>query len=72
MVQSFLLIQLKKEKDNPGLNQQSLAQIIANSFNKQAYIRQKIIQQEWSQIKNYIIFIYKSQKAQTCYVVDRR
>ena len=38
MVQSFLWMQLNKEKDNPGLNRQDLAQIIAQSFNRRAYI----------------------------------
>ena len=32
-VQSFLWMQFNKEKDNPGLNRQSLAKIVAQSFN---------------------------------------
>ena len=45
MVQSFLWMQLNKEKDNPGLDQQGLAQIVAQSFNRRAYTKRKII--EW-------------------------
>ena len=44
MVQSFLWMQLNKKKDNPGLNRQGLAQIVANSFNRRAYTGRKIIQ----------------------------
>ena len=52
MVQSFLKMQFNKKKDNPGLNQQGLAQIVANSFNGRAYTRRKIIQWERSWVKN--------------------
>ena len=37
-------MQLNKEKDYPGLNQESLAQIVAQSFNRRAYTGRKIIQ----------------------------
>ena len=36
-------MQLNKKKDNLGLNRQSLAQIVAQSFNRQVYTGQKII-----------------------------
>ena len=51
MVQSLLWILLNKKKDNPGLNRQGLAQIAANSFNRQAYIGRKIIQWKRSWVK---------------------
>ena len=44
MVQSFLWMQLNKEKDNPGLNRQELARIVAQSFNKPPYTGRKIVQ----------------------------
>ncbi len=43
MLQGFLWIELNKKKYNPGLNQQSLAQIVANNFNRQAYTGRNII-----------------------------
>ena len=52
IVQSFLQIKLNKEKDNSVLNQQSLAQIVANSFNRRVYTRRKIVQQERSWVKD--------------------
>ncbi len=55
MVQSFLWMKLNKKEDNPGLNRQSSAQIIANSFNKRAYTGQKIIQWERSWVKDCTI-----------------
>ena len=48
MVQSFLWMQLNKEKNNPGLNRQSLAQLVAQSFNRRACTGRKIIQWERS------------------------
>ncbi len=48
MVQSFLWIKLNKKKDNPGLNRQDSAQIVAKSFNIRAYTGRKIIQWERS------------------------
>ena len=36
-------MQLNKKKDNLGVNQQNLPQIIAHNFNRQAYTGQKII-----------------------------
>ena len=44
MVQSFLWMQLNKEKDNPGLNRQGLAKLVAQSFNRRAYTGRKIVQ----------------------------
>lgn len=41
MVQSFLWMQFNKEKDNPGLNRQGLAKIVAQSFNRHAYTGRK-------------------------------
>ncbi len=41
--------------DNSGLNRQGLAQIVANSFNRRAYIRRKIIQWERSWVKDCTI-----------------
>ena len=35
---------LNKEKDNPGLNRQGLVQVVAQSFNRQGYTGQKMIQ----------------------------
>ncbi len=55
MVQSFLWMKLNKKKDNPGLNRQGLAQIVANSFNRQAYTGRKIIQWERSWVENCTI-----------------
>ena len=48
-------MQLNKEKDNPCLNQQGLAQIVANNFNRQVYTRQKIIYWERSWVKDCTI-----------------
>ena len=62
MVQSFLQMQLNKEKDNPGLNQQSLAQIVAHNFNRQVYTGRKIIQQERSWIETQKIPYTKAGK----------
>ncbi len=55
MVQSFLWMQLSKEKDNPGLNRQSLARIVAQSFNGRAYTGRKIIHLERSFVKSRVI-----------------
>ena len=52
MVQSFLWMLLNKEKGNPGLNRQNLAQIFANSFNRRAYTERKIVQWERSWVKH--------------------
>ena len=43
MVQSFLWMQLNKEKNIVQLDWQSLAQIVAQSFNRQAYTKSKIV-----------------------------
>ena len=43
MVQSFLLKQLSKDKDNADLNQQGLAQIVVQSFNRQACTGRKFM-----------------------------
>ncbi len=48
MVPSFLWMQLSKEKDNPGFNRQSLAQIVPQSFNRRTYTGRKIIYLERS------------------------
>ena len=51
MVQSFLWMQLSKENDNPGLNRQSIARIVAQSFNRRASIDEHIPVEElytWS------------------------
>lgn len=42
MVRCFLWMQLSKEKDNPFLNRQELAQLVAQSFNKRRYTGRKI------------------------------
>ena len=55
MVQSFLWMQLSKEKDNPGLNRQRLARIVAQSFNRRAYTGRKIIHWERSWVKSRVI-----------------
>ena len=55
MVQSFLWMQLNKEKDNPGLNRQSLARIVAQSFNRRAYTGRKVIQWERLWVKSRTI-----------------
>ena len=44
-------MQLNKEKDNPGLDRQSLAQIVAQSLNRRAHTGRKIIQLERSRMK---------------------
>ena len=62
MVQSFLLMQLNKKKDNPGLNRRSLAQIVAHSFNRRAYTGRKIIQLERSWVKTQKIPYTKAGK----------
>ena len=62
MVQSFLWMQLKKEKDNPNLDRQGLAQIVANSFNRRAYTGRKIIQWERSWVNNRTIPCTKAGK----------
>ena len=46
MVQSFLWMQLNKEKDNQHSDRQDLVHIVAQSFNKRAYTGRKIIQWE--------------------------
>ena len=46
---------MNKEKDNPDLNRQCLAQIVANSFNRQAYTGRKIIHWERSWVKDRTI-----------------
>ena len=46
IVQSFLLMQMNRKKDNPGLNRRGLAQIVAQSFNRWAYTGRKIEQSE--------------------------
>ena len=61
-VQSFLWMQLNKEKDNPGLNRESLAQIVANSFNRWAYTGRKIIQWERCLVKHCTILGKKAGK----------
>ncbi len=43
LVQSFLWIELSKEKDNPGLNRQNLARIVTQSFNTREYTGRKIL-----------------------------
>ena len=48
-------MQLSKEKDNSGLNQQSLTRIVAQSFNRRAYTGQKIIHWEHSWVKSRVI-----------------
>ena len=60
MMQSFLWMQLSKEKDNPGLNQQSLAKFVAQSFNRRAYIGQRTIQWErfWMSVCSVLIKLY--------------
>lgn len=55
IVQSFLWMQLNKEKDNLGLKRQGLARIVAQNFNKQAYTGRKIIQWERSWVKTRTI-----------------
>lgn len=49
MVQSFLWMQLKKETDNSGMTQRTLATIIAQRFNRGCYTGRWIIQweKEW-------------------------
>ena len=41
-------MQLSKENDNPGLNRQSLARLVAQNFNRRVYTRRKII--EWKRL----------------------
>ncbi len=48
-------MQLSKGKDNPGLNRQSLARIVAKSFNRRAYTGQKIKHLERSWVKSRVI-----------------
>ncbi len=60
MVQSFLWMQLSKEKDNPGLNRQSLARIMAQSFNRWEYTGRKIIHWERSWVKSRVILSTKA------------
>ena len=48
-------MQLNKEKDNPHLNRQQLAQIVAQSFNKRSYTGQRIVQWERSWGKDWVI-----------------
>ena len=55
MVQGFLWIQLNKEKNIIQLDWQDLAQIVAQSFNRQAYIGRKIVQGERSWVKDKVI-----------------
>lgn len=55
MVQSFLWMKLGKKKDNPDLNQQSLARIVAQNFNRQAYTGRKIVQWEQLWVKSCVI-----------------
>ena len=55
MVSSVLWMQLNKERDNPQYNQQALAQIVAQSFNKGKYTRRKIVQWERSWMKLRVI-----------------
>ena len=55
IVQSFLWMQLSKDKDNPGLNRQNLAQIVAQSFNRQEYTGWKIIHWKRSRVKSCVI-----------------
>ena len=62
MVQSFLWMQLNKKKDNPGLNRQSLAQIVAKSFNRRAYTGRKIVLWERSWVKHRTIRSTKAGK----------
>ena len=64
MVQSFLWMQLSRKKDNPGLNRQSLARIVAQSFNRRAYTGRKIIHWERSWIKfRVVLYLYQVQKS---------
>ena len=62
MVQSFLWMQLNKEKDNPGLDRQSLARIVAHSFNRRAYTGRKVIHWECSWMKTQKIPCTKAGK----------
>lgn len=55
MIQSFLWMQLSKEKDNPDLNRQGLARFLAQSFNRRAYTGRKIIHWERSCVKSRVI-----------------
>ena len=55
MVQSFLQIQINKKKGNLDIKQHGLAQIIVQSFNKQAYTRRKIVQWERLWVRDCII-----------------
>lgn len=50
-------MRLNKKKNNPDLDRQDLAQIVANSFNRRAYTGRKIIQWEhcWVKIVQYQI-----------------
>ncbi len=48
-------MKLNKIKNNPGLSRQGLAQIVVNSFNRQAYTGRKIIQWKRSWIKDCTI-----------------
>lgn len=49
MVQSFLLMQLRQEKDNPGVARRSLATIVVQRFNRGRYTGRRIIhwKKEW-------------------------
>ena len=53
MVRSFLWMQLNKEKDNPQLNRQRLAQLVTQNFNKKRYTARKVIQWKrfWVQLR---------------------
>ena len=53
MVRSFLWMQLNKEKNNPQLNRQGLARLVAQSFNKRRYTARKVVQWErsWVQLR---------------------
>ncbi len=70
MVQSFLWMQLNKEKDNPGLNQQGLAQIVTNSFNRRAYTGRKII--HWGNALGLKIVQYQVQKLESTNMLYHR
>ncbi len=55
IVQGSLWMWLSKKKDNPILDRQSLAQIVAQSLNRRAYTGQKIIHLERSWVKYRVI-----------------
>ena len=60
MVRCFLWMQLNKENDNPHLNRQGLAQLVAQSFKKRKYTGRKFIQRERSWVKQRVILNTKA------------